>query len=155
MALGTRPANESRGFDGKEFYIQFDEYVVLKNATENVLVSPPMKEKPEFTTKGKGVLVKLKDTLQDCDLRGRFFYRFDSERSVVSLSLVDCELNSTKNLEDFTGLTTLTLIRSGENLDWSELAALPCLKAVYCDSAMADTLQAALQGSGVSVRTVD
>lgn len=94
-------------------------------------------------------------TLQDCDLRGRFFYRFDSERSVVSLSLVDCELNSTKNLEDFTGLTTLTLIRSGENLDWSELAALPCLKAVYCDSAMADTLQAALQGSGVSVRTVD
>ena len=93
-------------------------------------------------------------TLQDCDLRGRFFYRFDSERSVVSLSLVDCELNSTKNLEDFTGLTTLTLIRSGENLDWSELAALPCLKAVYCDSAMADTLQAALQGSGVSLRTV-
>ncbi len=64
VALGTRPANESRGFDGKEFYIQFDEYVVLKNATENVLVSPPMKEKPEFTTKGKGVLVKLKDTLQ-------------------------------------------------------------------------------------------
>lgn len=64
VALGTRPANESRCFDGKEFYIQFDEYVVLKNATENVLVSPPMKEKPEFTTKGKGVLVKLKDTLQ-------------------------------------------------------------------------------------------
>lgn len=64
VALGTRPANESRGFNGKEFYIQFDEYVVLKNATENVLVSPPMKEKPEFTTKGKGVLVKLKDTLQ-------------------------------------------------------------------------------------------
>ena len=64
VALGSRPANESRGFDGKEFYIQFNEYVVLKNATENVLVSPPMKEKPEFTTKGKGVLVKLKDTLQ-------------------------------------------------------------------------------------------
>lgn len=65
VALGTRPANESRGFNGKEFYIQFDEYVVLKNATENVLVSPPMKEKPEYTTKGKGVLVKIKDTLQE------------------------------------------------------------------------------------------
>ena len=64
ISLGARPANESRHFNGKEFYIQFDEYVVLKNATENVLVSPPMKEKPEFTTKGKGVLVKIKDTLQ-------------------------------------------------------------------------------------------
>ena len=63
-ALGCKPANESRNFNNNEFYIQFDEYVVLKNATENVLVSPPMKEKPEFTTKGKGVLVKLKDTLQ-------------------------------------------------------------------------------------------
>ncbi len=94
-------------------------------------------------------------TLHSCDLRGRFFYRFDSERSIVSLSLVDCELNSTKNLDDFTGLTTLTLIRSGENLDWSELAALPRLKTVYCDSSMESTLQAALQGSGISVSTVD
>ncbi|MBR1766001.1 MAG: Ig-like domain-containing protein [Bacteroidales bacterium] len=62
--LSTNPPNESRHFDGKEFFVQFDEYVVLKNATENVLVSPPMKEKPEFTTKGRGVLVRIKDTLQ-------------------------------------------------------------------------------------------
>ena len=64
MALGCKPANGSKNIAPKEFYVQFDEYVVLKNAPENVLVSPPMKEKPEFTTKGKGVLVKLKDTLQ-------------------------------------------------------------------------------------------
>lgn len=65
VALGSKPQNESRHFAEKEFFIQFDEYVVLKNATENVLVSPPMKEKPEYTTKGKGVLVKIKDTLQE------------------------------------------------------------------------------------------
>ena len=64
VALGCKPANESRNFNAKEFYIQFNEYVVLKNASENVLVSPPMKNKPEFTTKGKGVLVKINDTLQ-------------------------------------------------------------------------------------------
>lgn len=64
QALSTKPVNESRHFNAKKFYIQFDEYVVLKNASENVLVSPPMKEKPEFTTKGKGVLVKINDTLQ-------------------------------------------------------------------------------------------
>lgn len=65
VALGTSPANESRHFTENKFFIQFDEYVVLKNATENVLVSPPMKQKPEFTTKGKGVSVKINDTLQE------------------------------------------------------------------------------------------
>ena len=63
VVLGCKPANGSKNIAPKEFYIQFDEYVVLKNASENVLVSPPLKYKPEFTTKGKGVLVKIKDTL--------------------------------------------------------------------------------------------
>ena len=63
-ALGTKPLNESRNFKDNQFYIQFDEYVVLKNAEQNVIISPPMSPKPEFTTKGKGVLVKIKDTLQ-------------------------------------------------------------------------------------------
>ncbi len=64
VAVGTKPQNESRHFEAREFYIQFDEYVVLKNADDNVLVSPPMAQKPEYTTKGRGVLVRLKDTLQ-------------------------------------------------------------------------------------------
>ena len=62
-ALVTQPANESRHFGSQQFYIQFDEYVVLKNANENVLVSPPLKNKPEYSTKGRGVLVKINDTL--------------------------------------------------------------------------------------------
>lgn len=63
QALVTQPANESRHFGSQQFYIQFDEYVVLKNANENVLVSPPLKNKPEYSTKGRGVLVKINDTL--------------------------------------------------------------------------------------------
>jgi len=63
QALATQPANESRHFGSQQFYIQFDEYVVLKNANENVLVSPPLKNKPEYSTKGRGVLVKINDTL--------------------------------------------------------------------------------------------
>lgn len=62
-AVGTQPTNGSRNFDGNQFYIEFDEYVVLKDASNNVLVSPPLKHKAEYTTKGKGVLVKLNDTL--------------------------------------------------------------------------------------------
>lgn len=64
QTLGAKPANESRNFSARQFFIQFDEYVVLKNPDENVLVSPPLRQKPEYSTKGHGVLVRLKDTLQ-------------------------------------------------------------------------------------------
>ena len=64
IALGCKPDNGSRQFNANEFYIQFDEYVVLKNPNDNILVSPPMKQQPEYTTKGKGILVTIKDTLQ-------------------------------------------------------------------------------------------
>lgn len=62
-SLATTPENGSRNFAADEFYIQFDEYIVLKNPNDNILVSPPMKQQPEYTTKGKGILVKINDTL--------------------------------------------------------------------------------------------
>ena len=83
----------------------------------------------------------------DCDLRGRFFMRFDREWNIVTLTLKDCELNSTKNLEDFTGLRELTLIRSGEKLDWSALAELTSLRTVTADRTMEAVLREALAGA--------
>lgn len=61
--LSASPANSTLNFNGDEFYIAFDEYVVLKDVENNILVSPPLKNKPEYRTKGKGVQVRLKDTL--------------------------------------------------------------------------------------------
>ena len=58
------PESRTLGFEGNQFYIEFDEYVVLKDAENNVLVSPPMKQKPEYKTKGRGIQVRIKDTLQ-------------------------------------------------------------------------------------------
>ena len=84
----------------------------------------------------------------NCDLRGRFFKRFDREWNIVTLSLTDCELNSTKNLEDFTGLRELTLIRSGEKLDWSALAGLSSLRMVTADKTMESVLREALANAG-------
>lgn len=84
----------------------------------------------------------------DCDLRGRFFKRFDREWNIVTLSLTDCELNSTRNLEDFTGLRELTLIRSGEKLDWSALAGLSSLRSVTADKTMEPVLREALGNTG-------
>ncbi len=64
-SVGCKPQNETRNFDRKQFFIEFDEYVVLKDADNNVLVSPPLKHKAEYSTKGHGVQVKIKDTLQE------------------------------------------------------------------------------------------
>ncbi len=63
VAQTCSPTNESLHFNSPQFQIQFDEYVVLKNAEQNVLVSPPLKHKAEYSVKGKTVLVKLHDTL--------------------------------------------------------------------------------------------
>lgn len=87
----------------------------------------------------------------DCDLRGGFFKAFDNEYDIVSLTLVDCKLNSTENLEDFTGLTTLRLERTGENLDWAALASLPALKTVIVDESTEGVIRATLAGTGVTV----
>ena len=63
-SIASKPGNESRNFKGSQFFVEFDEYVVLRNATENVLISPPMAVKPDFSTRGKGVLVHINDTLK-------------------------------------------------------------------------------------------
>ena len=97
----------------------------------------------------RGGLTDLR--LTACDLRGRFFKRFDREWNIVSLALVSCELNSTVNLEDFTGLRELTLIRSGEKLDWSALAGLESLRAVTADRSMEPVLREALAGTETTV----
>lgn len=65
VVTGTEPLNGSLHFDAKEFYIYFDEYVTVKDADNNILVSPPMKQKPEYTPKGRGIRVRIKDTLRE------------------------------------------------------------------------------------------
>ena len=63
-AVDAKPASESRNFAGRQFSIGFDEYITVKDADKNILISPPMRQKPEFTTKGKRLVVKINDTLQ-------------------------------------------------------------------------------------------
>lgn len=58
------PPSGTTNFAAQEFFVPFDEYVQIKDADNNVLISPPMRKKPEIAPKGKGVVVKIKDTLQ-------------------------------------------------------------------------------------------
>ena len=90
----------------------------------------------------------------DCDLRGQFFKSFDREKRIVTLTMVNCKLNSTANLEDFTGLTTLRLIDTGTELDWTVLQELPALKTVYINGDRAEHVRDALAGTDVELVTV-
>lgn len=58
------PENQSVRFHDKQIRIFFDEYVTLNNPTTNVLISPPMAESPQYTLKGKSLVIKFKDTLR-------------------------------------------------------------------------------------------
>lgn len=95
-----------------------------------------------------------KVTLKDCDLRGSFFKKFDKESRIVSLALIDCKLDSTKNLDDFKGLTTLYLKGTGAGLDWSKLSELPALSNVCADEALFDTLEEILGGTQASLTRI-
>ena len=63
VVKGVNPASESLNFSSNKFKIDFDEYVTVKDADNNVLISPPMRSKPEYSTKGHSLIVKIKDTL--------------------------------------------------------------------------------------------
>lgn len=89
-------------------------------------------------------------TLVDCDLRGDFFHSFDRERAITSLTLIRCELDSTSGLEDFTGLTELTLRDVSGALDWSALGSLP-LQTVTTDAMQADAIRASGTTAAVTV----
>ena len=59
------PENGRVHFAEGGFSISFDEYFVTKDVENNVLVSPPMKNKPEIKIKGKTLQVRFKDSLQN------------------------------------------------------------------------------------------
>ena len=63
VVVGAMPENRSTGFIGKKIEITFDEYITLENANQNVMISPPMKEKPDIKLKNKTVVVKFKEPL--------------------------------------------------------------------------------------------
>ena len=63
--VGIMPENHSINFSGKKIELTFDEYITLENANQNVLISPPLSEKPDIKLHNKTVVVKFKEPLAD------------------------------------------------------------------------------------------
>ena len=59
-----QPANMSVNNQDKKLTLTFDEFIVLENASEKVVVSPPQKEMPEIRTSGKRIHITLNDSLK-------------------------------------------------------------------------------------------
>lgn len=64
--LKTSPENFSTHFNSQEITILFDEFVKLKDVSKQLIISPPMKNKPEITplSASKFIKIRLRDTLQ-------------------------------------------------------------------------------------------
>ncbi len=60
------PKNGQINFVGKQITLTFDEYVKLKNVEKQLIISPPMKNRPEISpsTASRVITIKIKDTLK-------------------------------------------------------------------------------------------
>lgn len=58
------PANKTTSFNDTKISIRFDEYIQLKDADEQIVISPPMEQKPEFEISGKSLNIKFKSPLK-------------------------------------------------------------------------------------------
>jgi len=67
------PPNGSPNFNGDKFSLKFNEFVVLNKINEQLLISPPVKEMPDFKLKGKTLTVKFKEKLKPNTTYSVFF----------------------------------------------------------------------------------
>ena len=64
VVLEATPENSSTNFTGKTIHLTFDEFIVLNNPSNNVLISPPMNKKPTYRTSGKTLIIKFEEPLR-------------------------------------------------------------------------------------------
>jgi hypothetical protein len=65
VILNSRPDNYSLGFNRSTIEITFDEFIVLNNINQELVVSPPLKEKVTTIMKGKSLVINLNNDLKE------------------------------------------------------------------------------------------
>ena len=64
ILISASPQLKTLNFSANKITLTFNEYIEVKEAQTNILVSPFPKKNPEINYRLKTVTVKLKDTLQ-------------------------------------------------------------------------------------------
>jgi uncharacterized protein (DUF2141 family) len=94
------PENYKTSFDQRRIEIEFDEFVALKNPSQNVIITPPLTKDPDFTLKGKSLVIEFNTVL---DTQTTYVINFGSAIQ---------DLNEGNVLEDFK-----YIFSTGEYLD--------------------------------------
>lgn len=64
VLVNSNPKLNATGFSGQKIVLEFDEFIQLKELQQKLLVSPPLKSKPQPKQKGKKLELELTDTLK-------------------------------------------------------------------------------------------
>lgn len=131
--LKSYPEQNSLNFKEREFVIEFDEYIVLDNVNQNLLVSPPLKVKPEVNAKLKKVYVKGLDSLAE-----NTTYIFDFGNSI-------CDFNEGNRLNGFkysfsTGDYIDTMIFEGRVLEGFTMKPIADKYVMLCKDTLFSSL---------------
>ena len=90
QVLESVPPNYSTSFEAKKIQITFDEYIVLDNVNQELVVSPPMEEKPEVKLRKKTLIIEFEE-----DLKENTTYTFNFGNAIKDLH----EGNKLQNFE--------------------------------------------------------
>jgi hypothetical protein len=64
IVVESEPPNYSTRFEAKKIQVTFDEYIVLENVNQQLIVSPPMEEQPEVKLKKKTLVIEFEEELK-------------------------------------------------------------------------------------------
>jgi len=62
--IRSNPSANAINFSGQKIVFEFDEYIQLKDVQQKMLVSPPLKNRPQINPKGKRFEIEFIDTLK-------------------------------------------------------------------------------------------
>ena len=65
VIVKLEPGNFATNFNAKKIYIEFNEFVQIKDQNKEMFTSPAMKKMPLITTRGKGIVITIRDTLKE------------------------------------------------------------------------------------------
>lgn len=144
--IGANPAEGAVNVKAKQFYVDFNEFIKIENASENVIVSPPQTEAPEIKSQGKRISIKLVDSLKanttytidfsssisdnnEGNPLGNYTYTFSTGNRIDTLEVAGYVINA-ENLEPVKGV----LVGLYDNLSDSAFCKLPMLRVARTDS---------------------
>ena len=130
------PPNHSRNFNQKNVRIYFDEFVTLKDVAGQVIISPPLEKMPEFSLRGKSVVIgfneKFKENttytiflgsaiadITENNIKSNFEYVFSTGNTIDSLSIKGKVVNAFDNQPE-KGILVMLYIETYDSIPYKE-----------------------------------